>query len=294
MIELRAGTARARVVPELGGGLADLTADGPPVLRPLLGKPGDDPFELALNLLVPFSNRISGGFTFDGRRHELSPNLEREAFPIHGDGFLKRWEIDARQPDTVRLILPDGRIGPWRYEAAAKYCLEAQRLRVSLSVTSRADCPLPYGGGFHPWFPRGPATTLQFRATGHWPEDDRHLPSVRSPLPVPEKWRWNEPAPLPADWINAGFSGWDGATRIQQGDDACSIRLTARDFTTAILYAPGDAMNFFCFEPVSHPVDAHNLPGRPGLVTLNAGDSWACHLILAWGPQRDDPSPSTT
>ena len=33
--------------------------------------------------------------------------------------------------------------------------------------------------------------------------------------------------------------------------------------STYILYSPSDQAGFFCFEPVTHPVDAHNLPGGP-------------------------------
>ena len=44
---------------------------------------------------------------------------------------------------------------------------------------------------------------------------------------------------------------------------------------TYILYSPGRDASFFCFEPVSHVVDAHNLPGGPeanGLAILAAGE----------------------
>ena len=33
--------------------------------------------------------------------------------------------------------------------------------------------------------------------------------------------------------------------------------------STYIVYSPSDKADFFCFEPVTHPVDAHNLPGGP-------------------------------
>ena len=57
--------ARAGVVPGMGGGIARLdvrAADGGfrPLLRPWSGRTVDGPFALASNVLVPFSNRISG------------------------------------------------------------------------------------------------------------------------------------------------------------------------------------------------------------------------------------------
>ena len=44
---------------------------------------------------------------------------------------------------------------------------------------------------------------------------------------------------------------------------------------TFILYSPGREAAFFCFEPVSHVVTAHNLPGGPeanGLVVLDPNE----------------------
>ena len=63
VLTLEDGRSRLRIVPAMGAGLASfeaLTADGPvDVLRPWDGS--GDPFALGCNLLVPFSNRISGG-----------------------------------------------------------------------------------------------------------------------------------------------------------------------------------------------------------------------------------------
>ncbi|MBV4551640.1 aldose 1-epimerase [Pseudomonas sp. SWRI102] len=41
-----------------------------------------------------------------------------------------------------------------------------------------------------------------------------------------------------------------------------------------LLYCPV-GLDFFCIEPVSHPVNAHHLPGRPGLRLLEQGQSVA-------------------
>jgi aldose 1-epimerase len=37
-------------------------------------------------------------------------------------------------------------------------------------------------------------------------------------------------------------------------------------------------LGFFCIEPVSHPVNAHHLPGRPGLRLLEQGQSQSAEL----------------
>ena len=54
------------------------------------------------------------------------------------------------------------------------------------------------------------------------------------------------------------------------------------DLLTAILFSPSSAAAFFCFEPVSHPVNAHNLPGMPGLTLLAAGETLTAEMTLDW------------
>jgi aldose 1-epimerase len=60
---------------------------------------------------------------------------------------------------------------------------------------------------------------------------------------------------------------------------------------TLILYSPSAQAPFLCLEPVSHPVDAHNLPGQPGLVRLAQGESLSAFLALSWDvPTRGEPA----
>ena len=284
MIELSAGSARASIVPQMGGALAGLWAGDLPVLRAGPGQKAEGPFALACNLLVPFSNRISaGGFAFEGRRHAVTPNLPGEPYPLHGDGFQRAWQVEALRLHSATLSLPDGQIGPYRYAARAVYDLGPMALEIRLSVTNRGDIALPFGLGLHPWFPRGPETRLQFMAEGQWPETADHLPATQHPVVLDRGGAWRCAAPLPDTWINMGFSGWNGQARILQGAGAASVRLTARGLGTALVYAPSAAADFFCFEPVSHPVDAHNLPGQPGLVRLAPGQTLAASMTLTWG-----------
>ena len=286
MITLSAGSAKARILPQMGGGLADLLAGDLPVLRSWSGRVEDGPFALACNLLVPFSNRISGGFTHQGQRHSLAPNLPGEAYPIHGDGFQRAWQVTGFDDRQASLSLPEGEIGPFRYTAAVSYILKPDALETRLSVTNVASFALPFGLGLHPWFLRDAATRLQFAASGQWPETPNHLPGTDAPVPFADGGPWHATAPLPEGWINMGFSGWDGCARIKQGPDAASVNLTATGLSTALVYSPSAAADFFCFEPVSHPVDAHNLPGQPGLCDLSQGESLTVSMTLTWGPAQ--------
>lgn len=285
MITLLAGPSKAEILPEMGAGLAGLWVGAKPVLRPWSGRIEDGPFALASNLLVPFSNRISGGgFAFEGERHSLAANLPGEAFPIHGDGFQRSWQALAVTKDHAELCLERGEIGPFRYSATVRYLLTPGALETRLAVTNTGPQALPYGLGLHPWFPRDGDTRLQFAATGQWREGPDHLPAAPTPALFGTACPWAQPAPLPQDWINAGFCGWDGKARIVQGDAAVSLQIASEGLGTAHLYAPSPDANFFCFEPVSHPVDAHNLPGRPDLVRLEPGARLSVSMTLTWEP----------
>ncbi len=283
MIVLASGGARAEVIPEMGGGLAGLWVAGLPVLRPWSGRVADGPFALACNLLVPFSNRISRPFPFGGTLHPMAPNLPGEACAIHGDAFQRRWTVAAQGQDHATLALAAGEIGPFRYSAQVTYRLTPQALATRLSVTSTGPAALPFGLGLHPWFPRSADTRLAFAATGQWPETADHLPATQTPQPLKPN-PWEKPAALPDGWINMGFSGWDGQALVAQGPQAVPVRVTAAGLETAILYSPSAQADFFCFEPVSHPVDAHNLPGQPGLTVLAPGESLMGAMTLTWTP----------
>ncbi|TJW35642.1 MAG: aldose 1-epimerase, partial [Mesorhizobium sp.] len=289
---LQDSRTRIGIVPELGGGIAFIEAllpDGRtvPVLRPWTGNAVDGPFAFACNILVPFSNRISGGgFAFDGVFHEIAPNLAGETFPIHGDGFQRAWAIEAASGQTASLVLPGGEIGPFRYEARQGFHLKDGALHVELTVTNTAPRPLPFGAGFHPWFPRLAETMLCFQASQIWLEDARHLPTVQVDVAARPEWDYSAVRPLPRDWINNAFTHWPGIATINQPELGISIEIAASpNLDVAVVYSPGSGADFFCFEPVSHTIDAHNQPGYPGLKILAEGQSLAVQMTLRWLPE---------
>ena len=106
------GAAEAVIVPDLGAGLAAYDLLSPsgrmPLFRPCRDLARAGPFDLALNLLVPWSNRISGGgFPFNGRFHPLAANVAGERYPIHGNGFSSRWRVERAMAagDNARSCL---------------------------------------------------------------------------------------------------------------------------------------------------------------------------------------------
>jgi aldose 1-epimerase len=281
MIELNDGQARLVVAPETGAAIARydaLAAGAAPV--PLL-KPGDGGGASGCQLLVPWSNRISGGgFTFDGRFHAVAPNVPGEAFPIHGDGFQKPWRLARRTDTEAELLLDEGAIGPYRYEATVTYALRDGALEARLSVENRAGMRLPYGLGFHPWFPRGETTTLQAKARRVWLEDERHLPVGVVPVSERPIWDFAQATPLPPAWVNNAFEGWDGRATIAQPEQGVAVTLAASpELDVYILYSPSPDAGFLCFEPVSHTVDAHH---GEGLTVLAHGETMSAAMRLDW------------
>ncbi|TIU30152.1 MAG: aldose 1-epimerase [Mesorhizobium sp.] len=281
MVELHDGRARLVLAPERGAAIARydaLVIGGAPV--PLL-EPGDGTGTSGCQLLVPWSNRISGGgFTFDGRFHAVEPNVPGEAFPIHGDGFQKPWRLARHTAIEAELVLDDGAIGPYRYAASITYALRDGTLDARLSVENRAGMRLPHGLGFHPWFPRGDTTLLKARAKRVWLEDERHLPVGVVPVSERPGWDFDRPIPLPLEWVNNAFDGWDRRASIVQMEEGIKISLTASpELAVYILYSPSPDAGFFCFEPVSHTVDAHHGEGQ---TVLEHGATMSAGMSLDW------------
>ncbi len=281
-VELRSGLAQAVLAPELGGGIARLDVDGRAVLRPWKGD-DTNTFSLGCNVLVPFSNRISkGGFSWAGNHYTVEPNLEGEALPIHGDGFQKPWTV-SKDKTIAEMKLVDGAIGPWQYHAVQNIQLLQGSMEIELVVTNTGSHSLPFGCGFHPWFPRNSGTRISFDAKKIWMENAQFLPTKEVALSAVPQWDFRSESPLPAGWINNAFSGWRGVAHIFQNEDAVSCMVEASaNLNTAIVFSPSQNADFFCFEPVSHPVDAVHLPGSPGMKELAPQQSMNAKMKISW------------
>ena len=278
---ITAGDLAAEIVPSLGGGLArfDLIRNGSaaPLFRPWPDAGTDEPVRLACFPLVPWSNRISGGgFHYGGRFHPLAANFAGDPFPIHGNGWTSPWTVTAKHASRVVLELLSEGPGPYRYRGALDYALDPRGLSMRLAVTNRAEMALPFGLGFHPWLPRTRGTWLRAPAATVWLEDSRYLPTGSAPVTVREDWDFSLPQMLPPSWVNNAFTGWNGRATIEWHDRGLALDVEAGEgLNTYLLYSPNREADFFCFEPISHLVDAHNLPGGPaanGLVVLAPGE----------------------
>jgi aldose 1-epimerase len=125
-------------------------------------------------------------------------------------------------------------------------------------VTNTGPSTMPFGLGLHPFFLRYGEILLHAPASQVWVNDGQTpLPVAR--VDVPEAWDFNQPRMLPDDGVNHGFQPWMGDAVISW--PALGLHLHVEtDVDTFVLYTPADD-EFFCFEPVDHPINAVHLPG---------------------------------
>ena len=287
-ITLDNGHARVTVRPDFGAGATGYDFHDGTGWQPIFRRVSDDtahPFQLSNILLVPFSGRVSGGgFTFDGRFHAIERNLPTEKYPIHGSAFALPWIVSHQAPESVTLRLSATGPGPFRYDAKMTYALEGTALSMSLEVVNRG-IRLPFGVGFHPWFVRDGDTRLTASADQVWLERDDHLPDAVEPVAGYPDMDFNQPRRLPARWINNWFSGWDRQAEIHWPARGLRVAITASaELGQYVVFSPAGDADFFCFEPVSHPVDAFNLAGgaeKHGMKILGPDETVTAAMRIA-------------
>ncbi|WP_242538651.1 aldose 1-epimerase [Trinickia acidisoli] len=282
--ELTLANAQLRVdlAPALGGGMTrfDWHGDGglpTPIFRPCASavRSDTDPNALACYPLVPYSNRIGRArFHFDGRDFTVPRNRGAEPLPIHGDGWLRAWRVVERGDAHATLALERERAKPYAYRATLGYALEDATLAVTLAVENAGREPMPFGLGLHPFFARDADTRLSAAASGLWLSGPDWLP-VRHVL-VPPAWEFGVAYPLPDALVNHAFTQWSGRAAVVWPRKRLSVTVEANADYYVLYTPPGE--DFFCFEPVDHPINAVNLPGgacEHGMTVLAPGETLA-------------------
>jgi len=290
------------LLPSLGGGVAawqlSRNNDKLDLWRPWAGS--TDRYTLASFPLVPWSNRISaGGFEFDGVFYPITPNRAGEPYPIHGDGWLQAWTLQQPQENAVEMTLDSSAFGgnPYAYQALQRFELFEGGMDQTLTVTHTGIRPLPYGLGQHPFFPRAASTRLTTSVQGVWLSGDDPLPT-RHTCELPKGWDPRDGMSANGSLIDNAYTGWSGEARVDWPDHHLALTIRVPDVLAGgqnnglyLLYrAP--AISAFCFEPVTHPIDAFHLPGLPGLRVLHTGESLT--LKVQWRFADTAPSVSSS
>jgi len=236
--------------------------------------------------LTPFSNRVRDSrFFWRGETLNIESPSVTDQHAVHGDGWLSTWAIE--HVSRAQIVLSHtGNLFPFEYKAEQVIKIIGKCLQLSLSITHRGSSPMPYGLGFHPWFYQDADTMLFAPAKKVWLEDDAHLPTELTP--IPERWKFNhEASRLPNEPMNNLFMGWqmdekgEHRARVTYPSRRAMIDIVASSrLDRYILYSNGK--EFFCFEPVSHNVDAFNYADLGGLQVLNKGETLTAQMSLVF------------
>lgn len=299
VLQLATSAATLRIAPRVGGALASFVVAGTPILRPTpdTALARGDVLATSCYPLVPYSNRIRDAeLRFAGRTYALARNFGAHPHAIHGVGWQRAWSVDEASATRARLVLrhqargDDARAWPWPFVATQTFHLAERGQRgavlvATLTLQNTGRAPFPFGLGFHPFFPKPPATRLGFRADGVWLNDATQLPSERVAVPV--AWRFDPPRALDALAFDNVFTGWRGSATIAAPARA-TIALDADSaLAFVVVYTPPDG-DFVAVEPVTHETDAFNrsAAGARGTGTriLPPGASFSCTMRIAAAP----------
>lgn len=242
--------------------------------------------------MVPFCNRIAQNrFTHDEKIYLLKPNTDSDLHRLHGDGWLSDWSIAELSDKHALLIMkydePSG--SPFCYVGKQRIQLEEDRLIFELTVINQGKYPLPFGLGLHPYISMSPNTVFQAAAKSLWEQNTDYLPTKQVSLPVALD--FNQPKNLPDLWTNAGFEGWHGEANVVWPERQMAMTISASENCSRYLlflpdssFDPSYRRDYFCFEPMTHCVNGHNLADGGGVMVLSAGESLT--LKVAFSPTR--------
>lgn len=288
-IELRHKNLVARVSQQ-GGSLVDVWFYDRPVLRPYVSA-ADQPFNIldaACFPFVPFCGRIEGNeFSVSGQRYTLLPNTNMDKHCLHGDGWLSHWSMLETEAERVCLGLshPQDSESPYHYDAQLVVSVAGEQLSMVLSVVNRGKTMLPFGLGFHPFFPLTASTKLQFQAEGYRDERDDHLPGeLRA---IPEELNFADARAVSDYSFHLGYENWLGYALISNPELGIDVAMQAGTECNRLqLYTPGmaanrlDALPYVCVEPMTHTCNAHRLTGEHGLQRLDCDQSMHTRMTL--------------
>lgn len=274
-IIIRAGNVSARISLH-GGAILRLNYGDVPLLRPA---PDDAaPIDSGCYPLVPFGNRVRDNrFQFQGQDFTLTPNTEWDPHYLHGEGWRDNWNVVEQDSNYLALEHrhDDGAL-PYSYRARQAFRLTEDGIELTMQVVNEGDT-MPFGIGWHPYFPMTPGTTLQTGTGRMWSEAPGWLPG--EPLPLPSEMDFSTPRPLPGHWVNNAFEDWSSPARIIWPERKLALTIDADPvFTTMFLFVsdpefdPAYRRDFFALEPMSHLPDGHNLPDLGGLRVLEPGE----------------------
>jgi aldose 1-epimerase len=217
--------------------------------------------------------------------YPIQANRVGEPYPIHGDGWLQPWDLHQTADNTVEMRLESQAFegNPYAYQALQRFVLLEGGMDQTLTVTHQGARPLPYGLGQHPFFLRSPTAQLTAPVQGVWLCGADPLPTEHT-TDFPASWDLRAGMQASGVMIDNVYTGWSGQARLVWPEHQLALTVSVPEIQArglndgyCLVYRPpfGQA---FCFEPVTHPIDAFHAPGQPGLRLLHAGESLTLHV----------------
>lgn len=250
---------------------------------PAEGRDAEAPHKAGMFPLVPFSNRIKDArFAYAGQDYTIEATEPGRPHAIHGHGHRAGWTVSGRSEHAATLHMShDGSDWPAAYSVAQRFDLRAGDLVVHLIVDNLGPGPMPVGLGWHPFLPvRGGRPEVIANLKTMWPPVRDSIPDGPTVLPADLDF---SSGLRPPEGLDTGFGGWDGEARVTWPAEGVALVLKATGpLDHLILYTPFDR-DFFCLEPVSHPINAINLAADPasvGMRRLAAGERFGVSLSL--------------
>jgi len=282
VIQLQDGDLAAIVDTSFGNNCRSLTLAGEEfVWTP---REWSAPALAGIPLLAPWANRIDGlSYVANGRRYLLNPeigNLRYDAnhLPIHGlVAFTDRWEIVRQDASSVTSRLEFWRVPEWMAQFPFAHSIELTHrlsggaLHVETSIENFSNDPLPLCIGFHPYFQLPGSVRDQWRVRIAAREqvvlNDKLIPTgATRAVEMPD------PFPLAGQSLDSVFTSLTGEDFVfEDGSRSLKIRYGSK-YPVAIVYAP-PGRNFVCFEPMTAPTNAFNLPNAT-LPHIAPGKTW--------------------
>src|SRR6185295_13792248 len=108
LVNLSAGDARVEIAPATGAAIASFSLRGIDVLRPTPPQTvaSKDVRGHACYPLVPYSNRIANArLVWHDREYTLEKNFGEHPHSIHGVGWQREWQVQAKEDDAALLTL---------------------------------------------------------------------------------------------------------------------------------------------------------------------------------------------
>ena len=227
----------------------------PLLYTPDAPEPGPNPSWFGLWPMVPLCNRAFGAKLDTGFTVYDLPINDPAGTNIHGFGWQAAWDVVAQSHARVVMAHRAVNQGPYSYLARLAVSLEASGVSFDLSLTHEGEEALPYGMGFHPWFPANSETRVRLRAAGEVYMAEGFRPQGHGRLRDLHDFSRGRPA---REWSERAinFTHWDGVAHIDWPDRNTSLTVRASpNLCHPVLWSPEKA-DFVCFEPQSHAVGA--------------------------------------